>query len=417
MKKSITLSLVCAAIFSFSVNAQTWSGSTPGNIYYNSGNVGIGTTNPSYKLDIVNNDNLNIARFSSGQTDAAIILNNATTGGNQYAIVSSGTGSGIGIGSFSVYNMNMGNIPFLINHVGDVGIGTTVPIQKLHVEGSIAATAAVAVGNNKYFTFQRASDGYIGAQIGNVYENNGYKGSLAFEVNNGGGVNTVSEAMRINSNGNVGIGTSTPGSILSVSSNVPVFQLFSASGNPSDGSSMGKIAFGTAYGEFASMGASRVAGDADDVSYLTFKTSFGTGAGGDGINLERMRINPNGYIGIGTTTPDEKLAVNGSIHSQEVRVDLTGWEDKVFKRSYKLPSLTTVKAYTDLNHHLPDMPSESELIKSGLNVGNMEKILTKKVEELTLYMIEKDKQVSDLQKEIEQLKDQLNLIIKEVHKN
>jgi hypothetical protein len=98
----------------------------------------------------------------------------------------------------------------------------------------------------------------------------------------------------------------------------------------------------------------------------------------------------NNFVGIGTDKPDAMLAVKGTIHTQEVRVDIgpAAWPDYVFKQTYQLRSLTSVKAYIDKNHHLPDMPSEAEVAKEGVNLGEMNKLLLKKVEELTLYLIE-----------------------------
>jgi predicted phage tail protein len=80
------------------------------------------------------------------------------------------------------------------------------------------------------------------------------------------------------------------------------------------------------------------------------------------------------------------------------------WPDYVFKPKYVLPTLIEVKTYIDKNQHLPDMPSEAEVTKNGINLGEIVKIQTKKIEELTLYLIDKDKQLTDQQKQIEQLK-------------
>lgn len=102
----------------------------------------------------------------------------------------------------------------------------------------------------------------------------------------------------------------------------------------------------------------------------------------------------NGNVGIGTFTPDAKLAVNGTIHTKEVKVDLTGWADYVFKPSYKLPKLSEVKAFITKNQHLPDMPSEKEVVANGVNLGEMVTLQTKKIEELTLYLIERDEQLT-----------------------
>ncbi|MBB6130144.1 hypothetical protein [Mucilaginibacter lappiensis] len=119
----------------------------------------------------------------------------------------------------------------------------------------------------------------------------------------------------------------------------------------------------------------------------------------------------NDNVGIGTKNPDQKLSVNGTIHSKSVLIDLNGWSDYVLKNDYQLRPLSDVKNYIDQNQHLPEVPSEQEMIKKGLDVGEMNKLLIKKVEELTLYLIdehkEKEKQEAINNKQQEQI-DQLN---------
>jgi hypothetical protein len=66
-------------------------------------------------------------------------------------------------------------------------------------------------------------------------------------------------------------------------------------------------------------------------------------------------------------------------------------------KDYKLPALSQVRAYIDKNHHLPDMSSAKEVKDNGLNLGEMNAILTKKVEELTLYLIEQNKRIEQLE--------------------
>ncbi|WP_106794411.1 tail fiber protein [Aquimarina sp. Aq78] len=112
----------------------------------------------------------------------------------------------------------------------------------------------------------------------------------------------------------------------------------------------------------------------------------------------------DGKFGIGTTTPDSKLAVNGKIHAKEVKVDLTGWPDYVFENDYSLPSLQEVEHHIVEEGHLPNIPSASEVEKNGIQLGEMNAKLLQKIEELTLYMIAQNKKTEQLQKEIELLK-------------
>ncbi|WDF60823.1 tail fiber protein [Flavobacterium sp. KACC 22758] len=112
---------------------------------------------------------------------------------------------------------------------------------------------------------------------------------------------------------------------------------------------------------------------------------------------ERMRIDVNGNIAIGSKSPDAKLTVNGTIHSSEVKVDLNfSAPDYVFTNDYKLRSLKEVEKYIKENSHLPEIPSAKEFEKNGINVSEMNMALLKKVEELTLYSIEQQKNTEKL---------------------
>lgn len=118
-----------------------------------------------------------------------------------------------------------------------------------------------------------------------------------------------------------------------------------------------------------------------------------------------MRINFNGNVGIGTASPSEKLSVNGKIRAKEIKVESVNWPDYVFHKDYPLKPLSEVEKFIQTNHHLPEMPDAAEIEKEGLSLGEMNSRLLQKIEELTLYLIDKDKQVSDLQNRLKRLED------------
>lgn len=112
----------------------------------------------------------------------------------------------------------------------------------------------------------------------------------------------------------------------------------------------------------------------------------------------------NGNVAIGTTVPGPyKLTVEGSIGARRVKVMQGSWADFVFQEDYKLPTLAEVEDYIKVNRHLPDVPSAKEVEKEGLDVGEMNKRLLQKVEELTLYLIEMNDRNKELEKRISKL--------------
>lgn len=114
----------------------------------------------------------------------------------------------------------------------------------------------------------------------------------------------------------------------------------------------------------------------------------------------------NGKVGIGTSTPNVSLAVDGHIRATEVNVltDVNSVPDYVFHEDYKLLSLEETKDYINENKHLPEVPSAIELSVDGLDLGEMNMLLLKKIEELTLYIIDQDARVKDLEEKIKSIK-------------
>ncbi len=108
-------------------------------------------------------------------------------------------------------------------------------------------------------------------------------------------------------------------------------------------------------------------------------------------------------MGIGTTNPGSyKLAVNGKIRAKDVVVE-TGWSDFVFEDDYELKPLNEVEIFIQTHKHLPDIPSAEEVSENGVALGDMQALLLQKIEELTLYMIEMDKENQALKARVAEL--------------
>ncbi|HEY8938505.1 MAG TPA: hypothetical protein VIM65_24965 [Cyclobacteriaceae bacterium] len=120
----------------------------------------------------------------------------------------------------------------------------------------------------------------------------------------------------------------------------------------------------------------------------------------------RMTVRDNGNVGIGTVLPSNpnnyKLAVNGKIGAKEVQVENTSatWADYVFKPDYKLMPLCEVESFIKENQHLPEIPSADEVKVNGHKLGEMDVLLLKKVEEMTLYIVEQEKRIKMLEEKI-----------------
>lgn len=117
--------------------------------------------------------------------------------------------------------------------------------------------------------------------------------------------------------------------------------------------------------------------------------------------VDALHIGNDGRIGMGTTklASNAQLSVKGLIYAEEIMVKLySNWPDYVFAKEYQLRSLSEVEAYITKHHHLPEIPSAQEVENNGVELGEMNALLLRKVEELTLYVIELEKKVNALNK-------------------
>ncbi|WP_395053941.1 hypothetical protein [Flavobacterium sp.] len=116
---------------------------------------------------------------------------------------------------------------------------------------------------------------------------------------------------------------------------------------------------------------------------------------------------PNSHVGIGTSNffdgADEyRLSVKGKIRAEEIKVYNT-WADYVFEKDYDLKPLSEVEKFINENKHLPNVPSAKDVIEKGLELGNMSKIQQEKIEELTLYLIQQNKEIQELKAQMKNL--------------
>ncbi|TCC97697.1 hypothetical protein [Pedobacter hiemivivus] len=244
---------------------------------------------------------------------------------------------------------------------GNVGIGTLNPENGFQLDVSGLGTIGTP-GNARLYlgTFDR-NNAFIQARDQATNQNlKFFASSYSFEI------------------GNVGIGTSNPFSRLHVK----------------DGPHTGTIALGddaypTLLCSSASSGEFRIDNRSSFIGYLTFYPNGQNTT----VGSEAMRICASGNIGIGTTDPKNyRLAVNGKIRAQEIKVEASPWPDYVFADSYSLPTLQETEKHIKEKGHLPGIPSAAEVKANGIDLGEMNAKLLQKIEELTLHLIELKKQ-------------------------
>jgi len=228
-------------------------------------------------------------------------------------------------------------------------------------------------------------------------------------------------------NGNVGIGDTSPSSLLNVSSGTDgdaVFLLEADTDNSTendnprieflnDGALVGAM-IGFREEEYESGESSNLlrisayqpsSGVYDAITIDPYTQEVGIGTENPLAMFDvggSFVVQGSGNVGIGTISPDYKLDVNGTIRAKEFFVE-TGWSDFVFADTYHLPPLSEVEEHIEKHGHLPGVPSAAEIKKDGLEIGQSQKILMQKIEELTLYMLEMKKENDALNARVRQL--------------
>lgn len=275
-----------------------------------------------------------------------------------------------------------------------VGIGTILPQERLHVNNGILkignGTSAIDRGKN---LLRFGNSDYV--QIGEWEADN----LLSFR------------AGRYNfTNGNVGIGVTNPQYKLDVAGKLFLRMVDSENGWgrcylqwPAH-----KLIMGNPQGEYGHVLVEIMPGGSSEGEVFSGFSLYH--AYSETNKEEKIRftshdhswVNTLGNFGIGTTNPLYKLDVRGTIRADEIIVNQVSGADFVFDKSYILRPLSEVKEYVQQNQHLPEIPSAEEMQEKGVNINELQMQLLQKVEELTLYILQQEQRIQELEKQLNQ---------------
>jgi hypothetical protein len=383
------------------------------------GNIGFGTPNPTAQLHLTKGLRLEQFRNTFSQDSVLttdingnvvfryipLVANNNSTGTYQFINGLTNYNDSVFLGgklndnvSFNLdsiydFSINSGRNKVLnANHNGNIGIGTIAPNFKVDILGNLNLgfdnSSTSGYSSKLYFGANAATDAlwlakfaganseaHLRVNLGSAASNN------KFSIGNASGSSWKS-AFEVNANGNVSIGTTQSTSLFSVDSTHGV-----------------KLSIGNLnWSKTAILTTTSLDGiDYTDITVPSLSS-----------NNARLRLSSTGGIGIGVDVIDTaySLMVKGKIKSKGLKVQTSGWADYVFNNNYKLNSLEYLEAYVNKNKHLPEIPTANEVIRDGVDVGDMQVKLLKKVEELTLYIIEQNKRINELEKNNKVLKQQ-----------
>ncbi len=343
-----------------------------------SGNLGLGTNAPASHLHVSGTTDqiLTMHRTTAGSGMAGIdMLRSSEFSGTDWRIVNDG-------GKLRFYDNidnfdTDGDLNMTITSSGNVGIGIDGPNAPLHVVG----TELVNETGDGYFQVGSPTGTHLRFDNNEILARNGDNQSTLFLQYWSGNLALVNDDA-----GRVGIGTSNPLAKVHIT----------------DGTDVNL----TGGGELV-LGATNTINLAMDGNEIQARNNGAASAlylqAGAGDVL--MVANELGQVGIGITSSANMpastylLAVDGSIIAEEVRVELSGnWPDYVFTDNYTLTPLEQLEKQIQSLGHLPGIPSASVLEDEGIDLGGMNRALLEKIEELTLYMIDLNKEVKELRR-------------------
>lgn len=375
------------------------------NIYFNTGNVGLGTDTPLQRLDV--NGDINIPATNG------IRFNNTTlfkTPGDRNVAIGVNAGANITTG---FNNVLLGQ---------DAGINITVATGNSFF-GIGAGTSATSASGNTFFG---ANTGYnTTTGIRNVFLGNGAgllnaTGNENTAIGNGANIATgnLSRATVIGAFATVGCSNCVvlgdPGVKVGVGLSIPQEKLHVSGGTIRINFDDIPTASGTYYKLYADANGRIVR----DAATATARESSETMTNQDWGKYENhlYNLNSGGIIigaGIDKLPDNYKLFVSEGILTEKVKVAIKNsrdWADYVFEDTYTLMPLSDVETFIKKHKHLPEVPSANHVVDNGLNLAEMDATLLKKVEELTLHLIELSKQVNALSTENSTLKEKVSLL-------
>lgn len=355
------------------------------------GNVGVGLINPSYKLD-VNGDVRTQGNLR--MEDGYLRMTNTADSKNWQVQYSTSLGG-------RLLFMQQGLERVIMRNDGNVGIGGTLPLTnngfpqtKLHIEtGQDAGLTSV---KNGYLMLGTNSGTNLVMDNNEIIVRDGATGTASLYLQNEGGELISGARLTINKDAEA----------LRIDGTAPVarFYLSGSSKGTIGLNSGGDMVLGTNSGSAMILtpnGASAVLNPSNGGNVVVSPTGGGdivmtTTTGGN------IAMNPNGQVAIGVSVAAAsayKLTVSGKILCEEVKVKLrsAGWPDYVFHRNYKLRPLADLQTFIRQNNHLPNIPSAAQVEKEGIAVGEMNKKLVEKVEELTLYILQMEARIKALE--------------------
>ena len=289
--------------------------------------LGIGTTSPGTSLHLSDAEQVTLSVDSSHSVGSQISLDATGTGGDEWRLISAADGASADAGAFGLYNMDTSAYRLVVKADGNVGIGTTSPATKLHIERNESDA------ENLMLRLRDSTVNAVGERIGiEGFWNTVPAGDIEFELTNvssgaaaivfspHSGSSTKNEAMRIASDGKVGIGTTSPQSLLEIraaAGSPGTLTLSTSEPTVVDGDKIGRIDFNApseADGTDAILVGASIWAEAD-ATYAADnnRTELVFATGASEAAAERMRVTFDGKLGIGTSTPSRALDVNGDI--------------------------------------------------------------------------------------------------------